>query len=147
MLVHQDPLAQLGPQDTPVQLEQLAHLVLQEGAEIRESVEWKDRREGRVNEVILDPPDDGERGEFLALPVLRETRDSLVLRVLRVILVLLVQLALVGPLVYLVQMEREVNKAPPVPQEVMVSLESMAPPVLLDNRDLTAEKEARDIQE
>ena len=31
----------------------------------RESVEWLDRREGRVNEVILDPPDDGERGEFL----------------------------------------------------------------------------------
>lgn len=28
-------------------------------------MEWKDRREGRVNEVILDPPDDGERGEFL----------------------------------------------------------------------------------
>lgn len=38
-----------------------------------------------------------------------------------------------------------VNKVPPVPQDLTVSLETLAPLVHLDHRDLMGERETKDI--
>lgn len=81
MLVPVDPADRLDPQDTQELLDQLEHRVLLEGLEIRESVDWRGRRERRESRAGLDSPDDQDLQDQMALLARRETRASLELRV------------------------------------------------------------------
>lgn len=95
--------------------------------------------------VNKEPADQEEQPDHMAPLVPRETRVSLVLKELRATRAPLVLLVHEDPLVLQETTEDEVNKVPPVPQDLTVSLETLAPLVHLDHRDLMGERETKDI--